>query len=232
VESTDVTVVWLDLDAGRDDVAAMRAVLADDEAIRVDHLATELLRRRATVRLARRRQVLADLLGTGAPDVVISTDQRDRLRAAGGGRTILVSASSSEGMGLLGITDGLHLGVDVEAVGELANERGFIARVATPREAAVLERLDGDERRRCLSRLWTRKEAYLKATGEGITDGVAHVDVPLDDGSFDAAFRPIVGGDEWRLFHLRCPREGFTAALVVEGGPRPWGRIDVHIRYG
>ena len=82
----------------------------------------------------------------------------------------------------------------------------------------MLGELHPAERQHALTRLWTRKEAYLKATGEGIGAGVAHVEVPLDRGLWHAPFRPVPGADGWLLFDLDSPFEGCAAALVIGPG--------------
>ncbi len=55
----------------------------------------------------------------------------------------------------------------------------MLARLA-PAERAVLDRLDGDERRTAFLRLWTAKEAVLKAIGCGLTVPLDAVVVDLD----------------------------------------------------
>jgi 4'-phosphopantetheinyl transferase len=110
------------------------------------------------------------------------------------------------------------IGVDVEATSEMVDTPGFIDRVATAREVRVIADRAPGERRDALARLWTRKEACLKATGDGIGAGVAHVDVPLDRGLWQAPFQPFARGGAWLLYDLTPPVDGFAAALVVAPG--------------
>jgi 4'-phosphopantetheinyl transferase len=209
----DVLVAWLDLD--RPDAADLRAVLSDDERVRVERLATSELQRRAVARLALRRQVLGEQLGLAPDAVQLVRDEQGRLGVRGPGRPLLVSSSSSGDVGVLAVASSPRMGVDVEAASEVVDVDRFARRVATPHEATMLDALDPLARRDALARLWTRKEAYLKATGEGIGGGVAHVEVPIERGLWDAAFRPVPGGHVWRLYDLDCPVPGFAAALVV-----------------
>ena len=216
----DVLVVWLDLALERDDASALLATLTVDERARVARLATVELQGRAVVRLARRRQVLGEHLDVSPDAVELLPDPRGRLVVQGPRGPLMVSSSSSGDVGLLAVASSRQLGVDVEAVSEVVDVPRFVDRVATESEATALAALDPGARRDALARLWTRKEAFLKATGEGIGGGVRHVEVPLDVGLWHAAFRPVLDGPVWLLYDLDCPIVGFEAALVVEPSSR------------
>jgi 4'-phosphopantetheinyl transferase len=218
VDDADVLVVWLDLALDADAAAALADTLSADERARTARLATATLRRRAIVRLGRRRQVLGELLGVASATVELGRDARGRLVVDGQGRPLTVSASSSADVGVLAVASGRRVGVDVEATGAAVDVDRFAARVSTPREAAALAGLEPNARGEGLARLWTRKEAYLKATGEGIGAGVSHLEVPIDDGLWDVPFHPVPSGPAWVLYDLDCPTAGFAAALVVEPG--------------
>jgi len=227
VGDADVLVVWLDLELDRAGTAALGVTLSADERARIARLATEELRRRAVVRLARRRQVLGEHLGVRADDVELLRDAHGRHVVEGPGGLVMVSSSSSFDVAVLAVASSRRVGVDVESVSEVVDVPRFADRVATDREASVLDALKPEARRGGLARLWTRKEAYLKATGEGIGAGLTHVEVPLDAGLWDAAFHPVPGGPEWRLYDLDCPIPGYAAALVVEPRGAP---LDVRVR--
>lgn len=110
---------------------------------------------------------------------------------------------------------GLAVGVDVEAAGELGDERRLAERIASDVEREALGALGGDARRTAMLRLWTRKEAYLKATGEGIGAGLRRITVPLRRAAAGERFDPEGDGTSWVLYELACPIEGLGAALVV-----------------
>ena len=212
---TDVLVIWLDL-VDHADLDALLATLSSDERARVARLASPELRRRAAVRLARRREVLGELLEVSPSAVELATDASGRLAVQGAYGRHAVSSSSSGDVGLLAIAAGREIGVDVESVSEVVDSPRFMARVASSREAAALAELADAARPGALARLWTRKEAYLKATGEGIGNGVVHVEVPLEEGLWAAPCEPVRDGATWLLYDLVCPTPDLAAALVVE----------------
>jgi 4'-phosphopantetheinyl transferase len=81
--------------------------------------------------------------------------------------------------------------VDVERLRALGNADELARRFFAPAEVAALAALPEAERLPGFYRLWTCKEAVLKATGEGITRGLAGVEVNCDP----AASLRAVGGD-------------------------------------
>ncbi|MCU1532463.1 MAG: 4-phosphopantetheinyl transferase family protein [Arthrobacter sp.] len=112
--------------------------------------------------------------------------------AAGAGTTVplLLSLSRASGWTLLAaVTDpepGLRLGVDVEDPGRLDFD-GFDEVALTPAERPHLRGLSGQVLQRERARLWTRKEAWLKMTGEGLRTAPETLDVLHRSGIRDLA---------------------------------------------
>lgn len=105
---------------------------------------------------------------------------------------------------------GVPVGVDVEA-GDGEPSPAVAERFA-PGERAMLAKAAGDEYRSIFFRLWTLKEAYLKATGEGLSGR-------LDSPAFRIALRKAVferpdDAGRWQIFEL-APGEAHRLALVV-----------------
>jgi 4'-phosphopantetheinyl transferase len=87
-------------------------------------------------------------------------------------------------------------------------------------EVAALAALDGDERLLAFFRCWTRKEAYLKGTGSGLSRPLHDFDVSLDMGCTSALRRVAWDASEvgrWQLRDLEVP-PGYAAAIAIEGG--------------
>jgi 4'-phosphopantetheinyl transferase len=99
------------------------------------------------------------------------------------------------------------------AVAEIA-ERFF-----SRREVAMLRTLPTEAQREAFFRCWTRKEAYLKARGEGLSLPLDQVDVSLAPGEPDAILgtqRDSSEASRWSLQEL-APATGYVAALAVAG---------------
>ncbi|MHB1209359.1 MAG: 4'-phosphopantetheinyl transferase family protein [Acidimicrobiales bacterium] len=212
-----IGVVWLELDQPLEVVEELATLLGPLEEHQVARLAVPHDRNRAIVRLARRRQVLADIFAI-APDEVDTQPLENGAPGAlsSSGETLYVSSSHCEDVGLIAVTRERKVGVDVEAVHELPDPDQFVQWVAASDELHEINELaPGDRPGACL-RLWTRKEAYLKATGEGIGDGMNQVRVPLEADTWAHPFQPVANGLAWLLFELASPRAGLNASLVAE----------------
>jgi 4'-phosphopantetheinyl transferase len=137
-----------------------------------------------------------------------------------GGKTYSFNLSHSHGLLLLAITRGREVGIDVEWIhAEFAGQGQEIAeRFFSPNEVAKFCSLPTDQKAEAFFNCWTRKEAYVKAKGGGLS-------VPLDQ--FEVSLSP---GEPAALLHAASPREtsywsmeelypgpGYAAALVVKG---------------
>ena len=119
---------------------------------------------------------------------------------------------------ILGVARGSELGVDIEGVFSETVMHEVCGTVLSHPERAAFEKLDADLRRDWFVRLWTRKEAYIKADGAGMS-------LPLD--RIDVATQPdrirVLGAgiEDWTLSPRWILREltvapGYAATLAVE----------------
>ncbi|MEO6025723.1 MAG: 4'-phosphopantetheinyl transferase superfamily protein [Candidatus Binatia bacterium] len=123
-------------------------------------------------------------------------------------------------VGLVAVAVGRDVGVDVEPT----NRRGDLGEVATrffsPTERAALAALDGGARAGATLRCWCRKEAYLKARGDGLTRSLDSFDVAVGEraSSVLIATRPDpTDADAWHVTDLDVG-PGYVAALAVGRG--------------
>lgn len=122
--------------------------------------------------------------------------------------------SHSRGLALLAFSLGSPVGIDVELIrSDFANEQ-IAERYFTPEEVAELRSLPVTDRPEGFFRGWTRKEAYIKALGDGLQ-------IPL--GSFRVSLgsehRPTLESQDssrWSLCSLD-PAVGFVGAVAAEG---------------
>jgi 4'-phosphopantetheinyl transferase len=92
-------------------------------------------------------------------------------------------------------------------------------RYFSEREQADLFTLPEDEQLSAYYRCWTRKEAYIKATGTGFSQPSNGFDISILPGEAPAILAHSVrpgGVGRWKLLDLEAP-EGYCAALAVEG---------------
>jgi len=132
---------------------------------------------------------------------------------------IYFNVSHSDGVALYAVTRGREVGIDLErirfdlAVAEIASR--FFSR----QEVTMLRTLPTNVQRQAFFRCWTRKEAYSKARGEGLSLPLDQFDVSLAPGEPAAILGSQLGPSEasrWSLLEL-TPAPGYVAALAVEG---------------
>jgi len=215
----DVHVWAADLCRTAEQIAAFELTLASDERDRAARFAFA----RDRNRFVAGRGVLRAILGT-----YLKT-QPARLRFAYGsrGKPVLAdlpgdddlhfNAAHSDDLLLIAVTRACAVGIDVERIRPLEDAEELADRFFSPSEAAQLTMLPKDRRATAFFDLWTRKEACLKATGQGITELLDQIEV-----SFlpqDAARVIRISGDshlaqEWTLQEL-LPANQFKAALAA-----------------
>ena len=133
--------------------------------------------------------------------------------------TIRFNVSHSQGIALFAVTRGREVGVDLERIRSDVEVAEIAERFFSQRELATLRALPTGAQREAFFRCWTRKEAYIKARGEGLSLPLDQFDVSLAPGEPAALLgtRPDPAeASRWSLQELN-PGPGFAAALAVAG---------------
>lgn len=150
------------LDANYSEESA--AVLSPDEQARADRLKIPQIRQRFINGRLTLRRILAAQLGQHPAEL--------RFEYAASGKPFLAGMplhfnfTHSGDLGLLAVAD-IPVGVDLEQQRSVTALRTMEATILMPEEQQRLDHYIGDERDALLLRLWTCKEALVKATGEG-----------------------------------------------------------------
>ena len=146
---------------------------------------------------------------------LVSPEGKPRLDPACGADGIEFNVSHSGEIALVAISR-RRVGIDVERLRPGVDCLAIARRYFSPREVAQLESLDDGELVPAFFRCWTRKEAFVKATGKGIASGLAAFSVSLLPGEEPKIVDPACDAAGWQLFDFQ-PAEGYLAALAVEG---------------
>ena len=201
----DVQVWCAELDLDDAAIGDLDGLLTADERARARRYHFEHDRRRFVVARARLRAILALYLGGEPGDVVFAVDARGKLRltgAAAGG--LEFSVSHSGGRALFALARQRRVGVDLERIEEGIDWEPVATRFFSSGEIAGLRALPSERRAGEFFRLWTRKEAWLKARG----DGLGACESLLRDGA------PDVDGDAWSTLTIDAG-PGYAAALAL-----------------
>lgn len=140
--------------------------------------------------------------------------------AEGSGEDALrFNVSHSHGLALFALTRDREVGVDLEYVRSDLELEEIAARFFSPQEAATLRSLPAEMRTEAFFAGWTRKEAYIKARGEGLSLALDGFSVSLVPG--EPAMLLNTRGDpseaaRWTLRELKSG-PGYAAALAAKG---------------
>ena len=216
--------VWqtsLDMPASR--FAQLRRILSPDECARADRFHFEVDRRRGIIGRAYLRLLLGQILDMPVNELQFEYDKFGKPGLIPGQRRALqFNVSHSGELILIAITTGRAVGVDVEEIRTDLDPNGIAAQFFSPSEREILASLPRPARYRAFFECWTRKEAYLKAKGVGLS-------LPLDQ--FDVSFLPDeeprllatrpdpAEAQNWRLWALDLASD-YAGALAVSGSGR------------
>ncbi|MFC1716438.1 4'-phosphopantetheinyl transferase family protein [Candidatus Poribacteria bacterium] len=201
-------------------VQRMAEVLSQDELGRADRFHFERDRRRFIVGRGLLRRLLSLYLD-------IEPEQL-RFRYGEYGKPYLAESNDcalrfnlahSHELAVYAFTLGREVGVDLEYIQDIPEMEQIAARFFSKRENDVLKSLPVDQRQEAFFNCWTRKEAYIKAIGDGLTYPLDQFDVSLTPGE-PARLLNVEGNAEevsrWKLRAL-TPEPAYRAALAVEG---------------
>lgn len=199
--------------ASASEQAALWGLLSPDEQSRADRFRFSRDRRRYVVARGMLRRRLAAYLGCPADAVSFAYGSF--------GKPILHDAerlsfnlSHSDELAVLAVTDGAPVGVDLERIRPVAD--GFAEHAFAPEERAALQALPSHGVEAAVFACWTRREAYVKATGAGLSQPPGSFAVSVDPSRpallrLDAEPESL---DQWTLVDLAV-RPGYAAALAV-----------------
>jgi len=148
---------------------------------------------------------------SGKPEL---TEQQNR-------RGLHFNVSHSGGLALVAVNAGHRVGIDIEKVRHDVDVPTLAERFFSARERAGLRALPEDLRVPGFFACWTRKESFLKATGDGLSFPLAEFSVtthPDVDPGLEELRGDTEAGNEWFLADLKVC-DGYRAAVAVDGTP-------------
>lgn len=196
------------------------ATLSPEEKERAGKFKFEKHRNRFIAGRGALRTILGQYMSAG-PTVlrfVYSTNGKPTLAEEFADTGMHFNLAHTEDLALIAVTRIGAVGVDVEGVRPVKNVEDLVARFFSARENEFFQKVSDAEKPVAFFNLWTRKEALLKATGEGITRSLALVEVSFLPG--ETARLLAIAGDaekaaQWSLRDF-SPATGFAGAIAIQ----------------
>lgn len=216
--------LWLvDFPLVREHLISLAGFLSPDDEARASRFLFPEDRERFILSRGALREILSRYLGHAPGEILFTYTRQGKpiLAREIERRDISFNVSHTESLALIAIYDGRQIGVDVEMIDQNRMTTAVARRFFSPSEVEKLLALPAEVRESAFFNGWTRKEAYLKAIGAGLTMSLDAIEVTLAPGE-DARILKIAGdsvaASKWTLIHL-VPKPGYVGALVAEGHP-------------
>jgi 4'-phosphopantetheinyl transferase len=230
--SADIRVICRST-GGVPDVAIREAValLSAAERSRFDRFTRDIDRRGYALAHALLRNTLASFIGCEPRALTFEADSYGKPRLSGIA-DVSFSLSHTNGLVACGVARGRDLGIDAEAIDRRIDVRGIASRHFTDRESGYVTEGTGDTQMERFLELWTLKEAFLKATGRGMSQSLDSISFDLDEReSIGYSLAPDSAGRRWQfavfrptdrhLLAVGAPRIGAAASISVVLDDRP-----------
>jgi 4'-phosphopantetheinyl transferase len=182
LKNSVVDIVGVRLDVPAEVSAALWQLLSRDERERAEKFRYAEHRQHYVVARASLRRLLAERLGIAprAVELVETRYGKPRLASIQGSADVEFNVAHSGILALFAFTSGRAVGVDVELIREVPDADELADRFFSPTEAASLRALQLDLRSLAFLACWTRKEAFIKALGLGLSCPLDAFDVTID----------------------------------------------------
>jgi 4'-phosphopantetheinyl transferase len=209
----DVHIWRINLNSDELQLQFYRETLSSDEIARAERFYFPEHRQRFMAGRGTLRTILGQYLDIAPKQVEFEYQPRGKplLAAKFADKGLLFNLSHSQDLALLGISYQHQIGVDLEYIRTMSDLEGLAKRFFSAREYEYLRLLSPAQQQQIFFRYWTCKEAYLKATGDGLVQ-LEEIEIDLTP---NQPSKLLVSGD-WSLSEL-TPADNFAAAVVVAG---------------
>ena len=214
--------VWVgSLDDPSHRLEAVEGLLSPDERARADRFRFERDRRRFMIGRALLRTVLGSHLKRPPGAIEFAYAAHGKPGLADECEPCRFNISHSADLAVIAVQHGGTLGIDVEHIRALPDADAIAARFFAESEVTSLDALPPAARLEAFFACWTRKEAYLKALGDGLSIPLKSFAVSCEPDEAPRIIRAAGDTDACNRWHVLAfkPARAFVAAVVVDSAP-------------
>ena len=222
VLSRDEVHVWCaSLDQSASRVQQLAKTLSVDEQLRADRFRFEQHRQHFIVARGVLRAILGRYMDIEPPQVQFcyGSHGKPALVEKDTAGMLDFNLSHSGGVALYAFARDRQIGIDIECLRPVSEVEQIAKRFFCEREYEELRALPPTQQQNAFFRYWTLKEAYIKATGRGLSLPLDQFEVSLASGESAVLLRSPVDSQkasDWSLKEL-SPGQGYAAAIAVKG---------------
>ena len=214
--------VWrIPLNQSEDVICALEEHLSIDELRRADRYHRQLDRCRYVVAHGAMRELLADYTAQTPRDVSFGHKAAGKpfLRDDRGDQRLRFNLSHAGEWAVLGIALSTEVGIDIEQIDSNVSFEAVAERFFSRSEFEALREVPSEQRTVAFFTAWTRKEAYVKARGEGIASRLGGFSISIAPEQIPILLTDSIDARaalHWRIYDLDIA-PGYAAAIAAEG---------------
>jgi 4'-phosphopantetheinyl transferase len=203
------------------EIQSLTETLSSDERMRATRFHFERDQRRFIAARGTLKRILGKYLDL-APEKVefhYGTHGKPTVHTQAQDGALRFNLSHAHELALVAVTNAREVGVDIEHSARAVDANGIVERFFASHEQTMYESVPPGEKQELFLRYWTCKEAFAKATGQGLSLPLKQIEILLTPNSPARLASTVAGapsGRQWTLHELRPSDEQF-GALVVEG---------------
>ena len=214
--------VWIAfLDRRQSELSFFQSILAQDEISRADRFHFQKDRERFVAGRGILRMILSSYVGVAPGEILFTYGNHGKpwLSRQDGRAGVQFNLAHSDGTAIYAITLNGAVGVDIESIKYQIPFKDIAEHFFSAAEQTALRGLPQEMQRIAFYKCWTRKEAFIKALGDGLTCPLADFDVSLVPGQparlLNVGWAPEEAS-RWCIKDIDAV-PGFSAAMVFSG---------------
>lgn len=220
--SNDEVHVWhFFFDREEPHISELELTLSEDELFKAERFYFQKDKQRFVIAHGILRKILGKYLNCepGQLNFSYGSYGKPTINGMTEGNTLCFNMSHSHGLCLFAFTRNRKVGVDVEKICPLPNAEEIVKNYFSHTEILEFIMVPAHQKIDAFYNCWTRKEAFLKATGDGLNRSLDSFEVSLAPGKPVQLLNENINhtaSSRWSLFELN-PAPCFVGALAVEG---------------
>lgn len=218
---TDVHVWRVSLNRSAESLVDFGAILAPDEIKRANRFRFERDRRRYVVKQVLLRIILSEFyLDCRPAEIRFATNRygKPHLKRPFNGNNLFFNSSDSDELALFAFARIAMIGIDVECLRAVPDADSIAAQTFTRAENLALQALPPHQKQDAFFNCWTRKEAFIKAVGLGLSYPLKRFEVsiaPEETARLISIEEDFQKSDGWSLISM-TPMQGYIGALAIK----------------
>lgn len=215
------------------DIKHFRSILSADEIERADRFIRSIHGERFTIARGALRIILGRYLDFNPVDIQFEYNEHGKplLQLPDSVERLSFNSTHSGEQAVIAVCRHSSVGVDIEGYRESLELEKVAQRYFSPAEVEAFNRMEESNRQVAFYRCWSSKEAFMKATGQGLSVGLNNFEVEMDPARKPAVIKTndsLPSADTWECMEI--PMGGMMAGVVaVEGKIEKINLIDFEL---